>query len=237
MMSGVLNILYLTGSFFMLEVYDRVIPSKSLPTLIGLCVIVAVLYMGQAVLDLIRNRICNRLGDSLNAKLGRRIYNAIIRLPLKLRSNGDSLQPIRDLDQVRSFFSVADRWPSSTFRSCRSTSLFAFCSTSGSAWVPDWYGPPDRPCLSGRGQGQGPDQGSFRLATPGTRWSSLDAVMPRYSRLWARIIVTDRWTTANQAYLLANRQANDAAKGIGAITKAIRAEWSPPCLPWVHPRH
>ena len=48
--------------------------------------------------------------------------------------------------------------------------------------------------------------------------------MPRCSRLWAwRRVATDRWALANQAYLLANRQANDAAKGLGAITKAIRA--------------
>jgi ATP-binding cassette subfamily C protein len=36
-------------------------------------------------------------------------------------------------------------------------------------------------------------------------------------------VATDRWALANQAYLLANRQANDAAKGLGAIGKAIRA--------------
>ena len=36
-------------------------------------------------------------------------------------------------------------------------------------------------------------------------------------------MATDRWALTNQAYLLANRQANDAAKGIGAITKAVRA--------------
>src|SRR6266516_7621455 len=105
MMSAILNVLYLTGSFFMLEIYDRVIPSKSLPTLIGLGIIAAVLYMGQGILDLIRSRICNRLGDSLDAKHGRRVYDAIIRLPLKLRGNGDSQQPIRDLDHVRSFLS------------------------------------------------------------------------------------------------------------------------------------
>ncbi|MDO9426233.1 MAG: type I secretion system permease/ATPase, partial [Methylobacterium sp.] len=35
-MSGLVNVLYLTGSFFMLEVYDRVIPSRSVPTLVGL---------------------------------------------------------------------------------------------------------------------------------------------------------------------------------------------------------
>ncbi len=134
MMSAMLNIIYLTGSFFMLEIYDRVIPSKSLPTLIGLGIIVAVLYMGQGVLDLIRNRICNRLGDSLDAKLGKRVYDAIIRLPLKLgvTVTASSLSVI----WIRSgpFYPAADHWPSSTFRSCRSTSPSAFCSTSGSAW-------------------------------------------------------------------------------------------------------
>ena len=35
-MSGLINILYLTGSFYMLEVYDRVLPSRSVPTLIAL---------------------------------------------------------------------------------------------------------------------------------------------------------------------------------------------------------
>ena len=35
-MSCVINILYLTGSFFMLEVYDRVLPSRSVPTLVGI---------------------------------------------------------------------------------------------------------------------------------------------------------------------------------------------------------
>ena len=39
LMSGLVNVLYLTGSFFMLEVYDRVIPSRSVPTLVGLCVL------------------------------------------------------------------------------------------------------------------------------------------------------------------------------------------------------
>jgi ATP-binding cassette, subfamily C, bacterial PrsD len=90
---------------FLLEIYDRVIPSKSIPTFIGLCVIATVLYVGQAVLDLIRSRICNRLGDSLDATLSKRIYDAIIRLPLKKAGNGDSQQSIRDLDQVRSFLS------------------------------------------------------------------------------------------------------------------------------------
>jgi ABC-type protease/lipase transport system fused ATPase/permease subunit len=38
-MINMINILYLTGSFFMLEIYDRVLPSRSIPTLVGLIVL------------------------------------------------------------------------------------------------------------------------------------------------------------------------------------------------------
>jgi ATP-binding cassette subfamily C protein len=37
--SGLINVLMLTGSFYMLEVYDRVLPSRSIPTLVGLTVL------------------------------------------------------------------------------------------------------------------------------------------------------------------------------------------------------
>jgi ABC-type protease/lipase transport system fused ATPase/permease subunit len=50
-MSCMINLLYLTGSIFMLEVYDRVLPSRSVPTLIGLIVLAAGLYIAQGGLD------------------------------------------------------------------------------------------------------------------------------------------------------------------------------------------
>ena len=53
-MSCIINMLYLTGSIFMLEVYDRVLPSRSVPTLVGLIVLASGLYIGQGILDLIR---------------------------------------------------------------------------------------------------------------------------------------------------------------------------------------
>ena len=53
-MSCMINLLYLTGSLFMLEVYDRVLPSRSVPTLVGLAILAGGLYMAQGVLDLIR---------------------------------------------------------------------------------------------------------------------------------------------------------------------------------------
>ncbi|MFN5040123.1 MAG: type I secretion system permease/ATPase, partial [Bradyrhizobium sp.] len=57
LISCMINLLYLTGSMFMLQVYDRVLPSRSVPTLVGLVVIAAVLYIAQGVLDLLRGRI------------------------------------------------------------------------------------------------------------------------------------------------------------------------------------
>ena len=104
-MSGMINILYLTGSFFMLEVYDRVLPSRSVPTLVGLVVLAAGLYMAQAVLDLIRGRILVRIGASLDESLSGRVFDTVTRLPLKVGQRNDGLQSLRDLDSIRSFLS------------------------------------------------------------------------------------------------------------------------------------
>jgi ABC-type protease/lipase transport system fused ATPase/permease subunit len=105
LMTGMINVLYLTGSFFMLEIYDRVLPSRSVPTLIGLAVIAFVLYAFQGILDVLRGRVLVRIGASLDEALSGRVFDILVRLPLKARPAGDGLQPIRDLDQVRSFLS------------------------------------------------------------------------------------------------------------------------------------
>src|SRR3954469_4496731 len=105
LMSGMSNILMLTGAFFMLEVYDRVLPSRSVPTLIGLVILAAGLYTAQGLLDLIRGRILVRIGNRLDEALSGRVYETIVRLPLKVGNRNDGLQPLRDLDSVRSFLS------------------------------------------------------------------------------------------------------------------------------------
>ncbi len=107
LISSVINILYLTGSLFMLEVYDRVLPSRHLATLAGLCAIAATLFIFQGFLDFLRGRILTRVGLHLDQALHDRVYNLIVRMPVSARGSTDSLQPLRDLDQVRSFVSGA----------------------------------------------------------------------------------------------------------------------------------
>ncbi|RWN67387.1 MAG: type I secretion system permease/ATPase [Mesorhizobium sp.] len=107
LMSGVVNVLALTGSFFMLQVYDRVIPGRSVPTLVGLAVFAGTLFVFQGVLELIRSRLLVRIGMALDARLSGQVYAALMRLPLRTKLAGDGLQSLRDLDQVRSFMSSA----------------------------------------------------------------------------------------------------------------------------------
>src|SRR5215470_14610427 len=103
LMSCIINLLYLTGSIFMLEIYDRVLPSRSVPTLIGLIILAAGLYMAQGVLDLIRGRILGRIGTALDEALNARVFETVVKLPLLIGNRNEGLQPLRDLDNVRSF--------------------------------------------------------------------------------------------------------------------------------------
>lgn len=102
--SGIINILTLTGAFYMLQVYDRVIPSQSVQTLVGISILALLLFVMHGLLDLIRSRILLRIGRSLDEQLSPRVFTVITRLPLSRHNDGQGLQPLRDLDQIRSFF-------------------------------------------------------------------------------------------------------------------------------------
>jgi hypothetical protein len=82
-LSAIVNVLYLTGSFFMLEIYDRVLPRRSVPTLIGLCIGAALLYAFQGFLDVVRGRVFARLGLWLDESLGSRIFVSVAAQPLR----------------------------------------------------------------------------------------------------------------------------------------------------------
>jgi ATP-binding cassette subfamily C protein len=103
--SGVINLLALTGSFYMLQVYDRVLPSRSVPTLVGLSLLMAGLYVANGFLDFFRVRVMSRVGVRIDNELREKVFSAIQLVPLRSRQGSDGLQPVRDLDQIRSFLS------------------------------------------------------------------------------------------------------------------------------------
>jgi ATP-binding cassette, subfamily C, type I secretion system permease/ATPase len=113
LMSFMINLLYLTGSIFMLEIYDRVLPSRSVPTLVGLMILAAGLYAAQGVLDLIRGRIFGRIGTALDEALNERVFQTVVRLPLLVGVRNEGLQPLHDLDNIRAF--LGSQGPSAFF--------------------------------------------------------------------------------------------------------------------------
>ncbi|MDP9811981.1 ATP-binding cassette subfamily C protein [Rhizobium tibeticum] len=103
--SCLVNVLALTGSFFMLQVYDRVIPSRSLPTLVGLAVIVVALFAFQWLLDLTRSLLLGQVGRAVDERFSGRTFLAVALSASRKPSPGDGLQTIRDIDTVRGFLS------------------------------------------------------------------------------------------------------------------------------------
>ncbi|GMA79431.1 hypothetical protein GCM10025880_58480 [Methylorubrum aminovorans] len=126
--SGLVNILYLTGSFFMLEVYDRVIPSRSVPTLIGLAALALALYAFQGVLEAIRGRILARIGASLDESLSGRVFDLVVRAPLKGVTQGTASCPCATSTRSAPSCPAPARRPSSICRGCRSIWRSASCS-------------------------------------------------------------------------------------------------------------
>nr|WP_104008954.1 type I secretion system permease/ATPase [Jhaorihella thermophila] len=73
------NLLMLTGPLYMLQVYDRVLGSRSEATLIALTLLVAFLYGVMGILDYSRGRIMARLGARFQSALDRRVFDAMVR--------------------------------------------------------------------------------------------------------------------------------------------------------------
>lgn len=103
--SALINILTLTGSFYMLEVYDRVIPSRSVPTLVVLSLLALLLFASQGVFDVIRSRILVRIGSHIDDESSERVFDVLTRGQPAAAPQGQALQPMRDIEAIKSFLS------------------------------------------------------------------------------------------------------------------------------------
>lgn len=98
------NLLMLTGPLFMLQIYDRVLTSRSVPTLVALLVLVAGLFAFMGLLELIRSRLMVRVGLRIDRILNGPVFDTILRAGSLSKSQKDT-QTLRDLDQLRQFIS------------------------------------------------------------------------------------------------------------------------------------
>lgn len=214
----------LTGAFFMLQIYDRVLPGKSVSTLIALAILAAGLLLAQGMLDAIRSRILSRIGGTLDEALSARVYDTIVRLPLKANPRGDGLQPLRDLDSIRSFLS--SQGPAALFDlpwiPIYLLIIYAFHPMLGltaligalvlvtlTLLTEFLTRKPLREATEAVVARNG-------LAQAGRRNAEILASLGMSARIGAR------WATANTAYQTSNRRASDVAGTLGAFSRSLR---------------
>jgi PrtD family type I secretion system ABC transporter len=222
--SGLISLLSLSAPLFMLQVYDRVLPSRSIPTLVALALVVLVLFTFQGLFDMLRGRILLRVGRGFHERLSPRVFELAMRAPLQARAAGEGQQCIRDLDNVRSFMS--------------STGLTAFFDLP---WLPFYVAV----CflfhplmgvavlfgailvcsltLLTEALTRGPARSAVALAT--SRQKLADAARRNAALLQAlgmRPRMTERWTQASEAYLETQQAANDMTTGLGSLSRVLR---------------
>ena len=102
--SGVINLLTLTGPLFMLQIYDRVLASKSVPTLLALLILVGMLFIFFGLFEVIRSRMLVRVARQIDKRVNAALFAAVIDHTVK-RSPHAQAQPLRDLEMMRQYLS------------------------------------------------------------------------------------------------------------------------------------
>ena len=95
------NFLMLTSSLYMLQVYDRVLGSRSVETLVALSVLVTFLFLAMGILDHARARVMARIGAKLQDGLDRRVFSAAVRRLALTPGDPAALAAQRDLEAVQ----------------------------------------------------------------------------------------------------------------------------------------
>lgn len=97
------NLLVLAGPLYMMQVYDRVLSSRNISTLVLLTLIVAFVYLASSAIENIRGRILSRSGYLFDRSLKRPVFDSIQRATIR-NPGQNHAQALRDLDTVRDFF-------------------------------------------------------------------------------------------------------------------------------------
>ncbi|MCR9113952.1 MAG: type I secretion system permease/ATPase [Rhodobacteraceae bacterium] len=103
-LSGVINILALTGAFYMMQIYDRALLSGSIPTLAMISLLAFGLFVFQGALDVLRSQILQRVGARFDHRVAPDVHMMTIEMPRYGFSIGESVERGRMVDTLRGFF-------------------------------------------------------------------------------------------------------------------------------------
>ncbi|WP_316190456.1 type I secretion system permease/ATPase [Bradyrhizobium sp. SZCCHNS2096] len=222
--SGVINILMLSGSVYMMQVYDRVIPSKNLATLAGLSVMILTAYVIQGYFDALRARMLCRVATMFDAGLQDAIHHALATLPLRGTKPMLMQQPLRDLDQLRAFMSSMGPtafldmpWiPIFLIGLFMFHPLIGVTAMIGTAAIISMTVVTER--LSRRASKSASETSAARqvLADAMQRNAEVIRALGMMQRFSAR------WTDVNERYLKENIRSSDVYANLGSAAKVLR---------------
>src|ERR1700681_1671765 len=222
--SGVINVLMLSGSLYMLQVYDRVIPRRNVATLLALSLMVLFAYLVQGYFDALRARMLCRVATLFDAGLQQSIHTALATLPLRGVKPMLMQQPLRDLDQVRGFMSSTGptAFLDMPWIPIFLVALFLFHPVIGMTALLGTAGIVAMTLLTER-----MSRGAAKAAMDSSaqRQVLADATQ-RNAEVIRALGMTDRftarWSQANERYLRENIRATDVYANLGSGAKMLR---------------
>jgi len=222
--SGVVNLLMLSGSLYMLQVYDRVLPSRNVATLVGLSAIVLFAYVLQGFFEAARARMLARVAALFDVGLQKPIHLAIATLPLRGAKPMVAQQPLRDLDQIRTFLSGMGptAFLDMPWIPIFLIALFIFHPVIG---VVALLGAATIIAMTLLTEHSSKD--AARAAMDGSAQRQVMADATRQNAEVVRALgmtgrFTARWSDANERYLQQSVQVGDVYANLGSIAKVMR---------------
>ena len=222
--SGVVNLLMLAGPLYMLQIYDRVLASRSVPTLVALSVFLVGAYAFQGALDLIRSRVVVRAAAGLDRRLALTVHGAVIRLAVASRHPGEGPQPVRDLDQIRGFLTGAGPiaivdlpWVPVFLTICFLIHPWLGLAATVGAVVLFTMTLLTERASRGPARAAAQDAGSRSIMVEAQRRSGETIVAMGMGGALAQ-----RWTGVNDRYIAATARLSDVAGSFGSVSKVLR---------------
>ena len=220
--SAGINLLMLAGPLYMLQIYDRVLSSGSVPTLLGLFAIVVVLYMFLGLYEFMRSRILSRAAYRIDQLIGDITFRQKLQDPGTLPPGaGNSL---RDLEIMRGFLSGPAIRGLFDFPwipifliavflihpALGVLTLVGAGVVAGLAWFNQWA---TKETISTGAQLDAQERGFVEL-------SRRSAEMIR--ALGMQSVITGRWRDMHSASLAQSQKGGDRSDGFSAVSKAFR---------------
>ncbi|MDP1527329.1 MAG: type I secretion system permease/ATPase [Rhodocyclaceae bacterium] len=222
--SLVINLLMLTPSIFMMQIYDRILTSRNLTTLVMMSLVVILAYLAMGALEWARTRIAVPVSVAFDHALGKRLLDASHRLSLE-QNGGSNKQLMVDLTNVRQFitgqavYALADvPWVPIYFIVIMMlhpvlgmVGLVAGCLLLFLTWLTE-------------SMTREPLKRANERANEATRFATLNLRNSEVIEAMGMLdSMTRRWQDRQDEHLTEQARASERAGAIGALTRFLRA--------------